>query len=194
MRAWRGWTALGDSKELQSHQSLCSWQGRGTEAGRAVQRWGIGGSSCVFQRTGLVLRKDSKLHRKTVLWAQPLCPVGLNGGSGNRKGKRSKCHMLGAKDRVGRPPVGPSSFLRVSSSLLPVCRWIPALTRPVPSVFILCLCLRCLRRRAHACVGRDLVLINCRGSSGGRRGLSGGPASQACCVALGQSWPLSRGP
>ena len=43
---------LGDSKELQSCQSLCSCQGRGIEAGRAIQRWGIGGSSCVLQRTG----------------------------------------------------------------------------------------------------------------------------------------------
>ena len=125
---------LGDSKELQSCQSLCSCQGRGIEAGRAIQRWGIGGSSCVLQRTGLVLRKDSKLPRKTVLWAQLLCPVGLSGGSGSRKGERSKCHMLGAKGRVGRPPGGPSSFLRVSSSLLPVGWWILPL-QDLPPLF-----------------------------------------------------------
>lgn len=132
VRAWRGWASAGRQRGASELPEPVQLPGEGDRGWEREPE--VGGPSCVLQRTGLVLGKDRTLPRKTVLWAQLPRPVGLSGGSGNRKGERSKRHVLGAKGRVGRPPGGPSRFLRISSSLLPVC-WRILLLQDLPPVF-----------------------------------------------------------
>lgn len=76
---------------------------------------------------------------------------GAQWGSGTGREKEANATCL--EPRMERDaPCGPVQLPSRLVLSFP-CRRIPALTRPVPFVFILCLCLRCLRRRAHAVWG-----------------------------------------
>lgn len=74
-------------------RELVQLAGEGHRGWKSDPEGGIGGSLCVLQRTGLVLRKDSKLHRRqfcglgySVLWGS----VGAQ-GTGREKEANATC-------------------------------------------------------------------------------------------------------
>ena len=98
--------ALGDSKELQSCQSLCSWQGRGIEAGRAIQRGGLE-APCVSYR-GLALCsgrtvnfiEDSSVDSGTM-------SGGAQWGLGDQEGRKKQTPHAWSRGWSGTSPCGP---------------------------------------------------------------------------------------